>query len=125
MARIAVPISNLVGNGSLADPAGTTIDATNSHSISLASVHPEELLIRVTNTDSSAHVVTVKAGGTNPPAWRGGQGDLTVSVPATTGVVFIGPLSSSRFAQAGNVLNLDIVSGHAGKVTVFKVPRGF
>ncbi|MET8185720.1 hypothetical protein ABZV15_07970 [Streptomyces sp. NPDC005246] len=124
MARTDVPISNLVGNGSLADPAGTTIDATNSHSVSLASVHSEELVLRVTNTHGSAHTVTVKAGGANPPSWRGGQGDLTVSVPATTGVVFIGPLSSSRFVQAGNVLNIDIEASHTGKITALKVPRG-
>ncbi|MFE9865875.1 hypothetical protein ACFYPZ_24575 [Streptomyces sp. NPDC005506] len=125
MARTSVPISNLVGNGSLADPAGTTLDATNDHSISIVSVHAEELLIRVTNTHSSAHTVTVKAGGTNPPAWRGGQGDLTVSVPATTGVAWIGPLSSSRFQQAGSTLYVDIETSHAGTITAFKVPRGF
>jgi len=124
MARTAVPISNLVGNGSLADPAGTTIDATNDHIISLASVHSEELVIRVTNTDSSVHTVTLKAGGANPPAWRGGQGDLTASVAATTGVTFIGPVSSSRFQQAGGNLYIDIETGHAGKITAFKVPRG-
>jgi hypothetical protein len=125
MARTAVPISNLVGNGSLADPAGTALDATNDHSVSLDSVHAEELLIRVTNTDGSAHTVTVKSGGTNPPAWRGGQGDVTVSVPATTGVAWIGPLSSSRFLQSGNVLHVDIEASHAGTITAFKVPRGF
>ncbi|MFI0939149.1 hypothetical protein [Streptomyces sp. NPDC021020] len=124
MARTDVPLSVLVGNGSLADPAGTTIDATNDHSIGVAVTHPEELLIRVTNTAGSDHVVTVKAGGPYPPAWRGGQGDLTVTVPATTGVAWIGPLSSSRFLQAGNVLNVDIESGHTGKITAFKVPRG-
>jgi hypothetical protein len=124
MARTDVPISILVGNGSLADPAGTTIDATNDHSISLATVHSEELLIRVTNTAGADHTVTVKAGGANPPAWRGGQGDLTVTVPATSGVAWIGPLSSSRFFQAGNVLNVDIETGLTGKITAFKVPRG-
>ncbi|MFF3558964.1 hypothetical protein ACFYXS_02830 [Streptomyces sp. NPDC002574] len=124
MARTNVPFSNLVGNGSLADPAGTALDATNDHEISLASVHAEELVIRVTNTHSSAHTVTIKAGGSNPPAWRGGQGDLTASVAANTGVTWIGPLSSSRFQQAGGKLNIDIEPSHAGTITVFKVPRG-
>ncbi|MFK4096721.1 hypothetical protein [Streptomyces anthocyanicus] len=124
MARTNVPISNLVGNGSLADPAGTTLDATNDHSIDVSVTHPEELIIRVTNTHSSAHTVTLKAGGTNPPAWRGGQGDLTVSVPATTGVAWLGPVSSSRFQQAGGLLHVDIESGHTGTITAFKVPRG-
>ncbi|MFI5974798.1 hypothetical protein [Streptomyces sp. NPDC051452] len=124
MARTAVPLSNLVGNGSLADPAGTTLDATNDHSIDVAVTHPEEIVIRVTNTHSSDHTVTVKAGGSNPPVWRGGQGDITATVTATSGVTWIGPLSSSRFLQAGNVLYVDIESGHTGKITAFKVPRG-
>jgi hypothetical protein len=124
MARTSVPISNLVGNGSLADPAGTTLDATNDHIISLSTVHSEELLIRVTNTDTASHTVTVKAGGANPPAWRGGQGDLTATVAANTGVTWIGPVSSSRFQQAGGNLYIDIETGHAGKITAFKVPRG-
>ncbi|MET9848876.1 hypothetical protein [Streptomyces ossamyceticus] len=124
MARTSVPISNLVGNGSLADPAGTAIDPTNDHVISLSTVHSEELVIRVTNTHSSAHTVTLKAGGTNPPAWRGGQGDLTASVAANTGVTWIGPVSSSRFQQAGGNLYIDIEASHAGTITAFKVPRG-
>jgi hypothetical protein len=124
MARTNVPISSLVGNGSLADPAGTTLDATNDHAISLSSVHAEELVIRVTNTHSSAHTVTLKAGGSNPPAWRAGQGDITASVAANTGVTFIGPVSSSRFQQAGGNLYVDIESGHTGTITAFKVPRG-
>lgn len=124
MARTNVPISNLVGNGSLADPAGTTLDATNDHVISIASVHAEELVIRVTNTHSSAHTVTVKAGGTNPPAWRGGQGDVTANVAANTGVTWLGPFSSSRFQQAGSALYIDIEASHAGTITAFKVPRG-
>jgi hypothetical protein len=124
MARTAVPLSNLVGNGSLADPAGTALDATNDHQIDVSVTHPEEILIRVTNSAASSHTVTVKAGGANPPAWRGGQGDVTATVSANTGVTWIGPLSSSRFLQAGNVLYVDIESGHTGTITAFKVPRG-
>lgn len=36
MARTDVPLSSLVGNGSLADPAGTNLDVTNDHSINVA-----------------------------------------------------------------------------------------
>lgn len=39
-------------------------------------------------------------------------------------MAWIGPLSSSRFLQAGNVLNVDIETGLTGKITAFKVPRG-
>jgi hypothetical protein len=124
MARTNVPLSALVGNGSLVDPAGTALDATNDHSIDVSAAHPEELMLRVTNTSGSTQTVTVKAGGAYPPAFRAGQGDLTASVAATTGVTWIGPFSSSRFLQAGNLLNVDIAVGHTGTITAFRVPRG-
>ncbi|MGI5515301.1 hypothetical protein [Streptomyces sp. CA-106131] len=120
MARTAVPYSNWVANSSLSDPAGTTIDATNSHTI--AASRGELTLLRVTNTAASNKNVTIKAGN-NDPAWRRGQGDLTVTVNATSGVQWIGPLSSSRFVQTDGSINIDIASGHTGTITAFKMPR--
>ncbi|HEY9476476.1 MAG TPA: hypothetical protein VIS06_21830 [Mycobacteriales bacterium] len=120
MARTAVAYSNLVANSNLADPAGTTIDATNSHVIDAA--QPELTVLRVTNTAASDKVVTVKAGP-NPPALAGGLGDLAVTVVATSGVQWIGPFESGRFIQADGSMLVDIASGHAGKITAFLVPR--
>lgn len=120
MARTAVPYSNLVPNGNLAQPAGTALDATNDHVINAAV--PELTVLRVTNTDGSAHTVTIKAGD-NPPALAAGQGDLTVSVAATTGVQLIGPFESGRFLQNDGTLLVDIEASHAGTITALRVPR--
>ncbi|MFD9905627.1 hypothetical protein [Streptomyces sp. NPDC059063] len=120
MARTAVPYSNLVPNGNLAQPAGTALDATNDHVIN--SAVPELTVLRVTNTDGSPHTVTVKAGD-NPPALAAGQGDLTVSVAATTGVQLIGPFESGRFLQANGTMEIDIEASHAGTITALRVPR--
>jgi hypothetical protein len=120
MARTAVSYSNWVANSNLSDPAGTALDATNDHTI--AAARPELTLLRITNTSGADRIVTIKAGG-GDPAWRRGQGDLNVTVTASTGVQWIGPLSSSRFLQTDGSLQIDIVASHTGTITAFKLPR--
>ncbi|AUI56789.1 hypothetical protein [Amycolatopsis sp. BJA-103] len=122
MARTAVTYSNLVGNGSLADPAGTALNpgAGNGHTI--ANADAERTLLRVTNTHSSAHNVTLKAG-TYPPAIASGQGDVVVAVPANTGVAWIGPFESGRFLQNDGSVLVDVETAHAGTITAFRLPK--
>jgi hypothetical protein len=119
MARTAVAYSSLVGNSSLADPAGTTADPTNGHTI--AASEPERTLLRIKNTDTGAHNVTIKAG-TYPPALASVQGDLIVSCPASS-TIWLGPFESGRFIQKDGSLNVDLAAGTAGTVTAFLVPR--
>lgn len=119
MPRTAVPYSNLVANGLFADPTGTTADPTNGHAI--AASEPERTLLRVKNTDTSAHNVTVKAG-TYPPALASVQGDLVVSCPASS-TIWIGPFESGRFIQKDGALNVDLAASTAGTVTAFLTPR--
>jgi hypothetical protein len=120
MARTAVPYSTLVANSNQAQPAGTTLDPTNHHVISAAK--PELTILRVTNTNGSDRVVTVKAGD-YPPAWAAGQGDLAVTVAATTGVQIIGPFESGRFLQSDGTMHIDLAASIAGTITAFLVPR--
>lgn len=120
MARTAVPYTSLVTNTGKADVTGTTADATNGHSI--AAAKPEQTLIRVKNTDTNPHNVTVKAGVGLTPAWYSGAGDLVVSVPASS-TQWIGPFESARFIQPDGSLAIDLASGLAGTVTAFLVPR--
>lgn len=119
MARTAVPYSPLVPNSNLADPAGTTLDATNDHVI--AAARPEQTFLRVTNTSGADRIVTIKAGD-YPPAWAAGLGDLAVTVAATTGVQWIGPFESGRFLQNNGTLEIDVVASHTGTITAFLVP---
>lgn len=120
MARTAVAYSTFVGNGSLADPAGTSLDITNDHTIARA--YPERTVLRVTNTHTSAHTITVKAGS-YPPGIAAGQGDITASVAANTGVTWLGPFESGRFLQNDGSLSIDIEAAHAGTITAFLLPE--
>ena len=121
MARTAVPYSNLVANSNLAQPAGTTIDQSNG--MYIAAARPELTILRVANTNGTDRVVTIKAGD-NPPALAAGQGDLAVTVAATSGVQFIGPFESGRFIQADGTMEIDFAASFAGTITALKVPRG-
>ena len=119
MARTAVPLTDLTAATSLVDPAGTTADQPNGHTVTGA--RPEVLVLRVKNTTAGALNAIVRAG-VQPLAPSSGQGDLTVSV-AASGTVWIGPLESARFLQNDGSISLDLQTGFAGNVTAFKVNR--
>jgi len=120
MARTAVTVNTFTPTAGLTDPAGTTADATNDHVVT--GVPLEELVLRFANTNGSDRVATIKAGD-NPPALRAGQGDIAITVPATTGVMWAGPFESGRFAQADGSLEIDLATSFAGTVTAFRIPR--
>lgn len=127
MPRTAITPRALVANGNLNGATGaTTIDATLvTNGVVIESCEPERTLIRVTNTEASTNVVTIKAGD-NPPAHAAGQGDLAVTVAATTGVQYLGPFESGRFIQAGadmGDLHIDFETGMTGAIDVLLLPR--
>jgi hypothetical protein len=125
MPRTAVAYSNLAPNSNLSDPAGTTIDATLvTNGVVIENADPERTLIRVANTAGTDKVVTVKAGS-GVQSWMAGQGDLAVTVAATSGKQFIGPFTSARFQQQGTKLYVDFASGTTGTITVFKLPKAY
>lgn len=119
MARDAVTVTSLTANGGAEEPTGTSITPANGATIAAQS-DCRKLLVRITNTHGSDHPVTIRAG-VNPPAFRQGIGDLTVTVPATSGVRYI-TLSSARFAQSDGTLYLDFETGMTGKVMAFRLP---
>ena len=121
-ARTNVPISKLTANGSVTNPAGTTVDPTNGHVISGARFR--KLLIRITNTNGTNRTCTIKAGA-YPPAESAGLGDLVVTVPATTGDLLIGPLESARFSQANGDINIDLGASIAGIIAAIALPDTF
>lgn len=124
MARTALTPVVLTANTVVADPAGTSVDATDSH-VFTASSPLDEYVIRVVNTTSSQKTVTIKAGD-NPPADAAGAGDLVATLTAgnvTPQVKFIGPLGSARFIQNDGTVNIDIAASMTGTITVFRIPR--
>ena len=101
MARTALTPVVLTANTSTADPAGTAIDATNSH-VFTSSSPLDEYVIRIVNTTASTKVATIKAGD-NPPADAAGQGDITVSLATgsvTPTVAWVGPMASVDWHSA-------------------------
>ena len=119
MARTALTYSKLVGNSSVADPAGTPVDPTNGHTV--ANAQFDRTVFRVNNTAATAKTVTVKAGA-YPPAMAAGQGDLVVSVAAGA-TAWLGPFESGRFGNSDGSLNVDLAAGTTGTITPFLLPK--
>lgn len=126
MARTAVPYQNWTADSNLSEAAsgslGTTIDSTLvTAGVVIDDADPSRSVIRVLNTSGGARDVIVRAGA-NPPAWRAGQGDLTIEVAAGQHV-WIPPLTEARYMQAGSKIHIDFESGFTGRITPFKLAR--
>lgn len=119
MARDTVTVTALTQNAGTTNPVGTTITPANDAEID--GTLAERMLIRVTNTHGTAHPVVIKAG-VNPPAFRSGLGDLSVTVPLTSGDVLI-PIESARFMQADGKIHIDFETDHAGKISAIALPK--
>lgn len=129
MARTNVPVTPMVAGGTItADPAGTALDPTNGHIIG-PRVQAEQIVIRVNNTSGSGKTLTLKVGNNMALGSPGSLGDLVMSLP--TGVSWVGPFESGRFAQSrndtgtavGGFLFADVQAAATGTITVFNVPR--
>jgi len=120
MARTAVTIETISATG--AAVTGTTADPTNDHVIDLNGVPLEEIVLRFQNTNGSDRVATILAGD-SPPALSAGRGDLAITVPATSGDIFVGPLESARFMQSDGTISVDLAASFAGKVFALRVAR--
>lgn len=125
MARTNVPITALSTTPTAVNVgAGTALDATNHHVITLT-CPLDELVIRVENTTASTKAVAIKAGD-NPPAESAGQGDLSVSLTAgnsTAQLKLVAGLESARFVQNDGTVLIDVDSGMTGFITAYRVPR--
>lgn len=117
MPRTALPITALPANAGTA-AAGTAVDPTNGHVIAAGS-DMRRILLHLKNTAVAAKNFTVKAG-VNPPAFRGGVGDLIIAVPATSGERFV-VLESARFAQANGDIWLDAEAAATGNEAAYRL----
>lgn len=129
MPRTNVPVTALIANSGVADPAGTAVDVANGHIIG-PRVRAEQIVIRVVNTAVTPKNVTLKAGASQALAWAAGQGDLVMAVPASS-TRWLGPFESGRYMQprndtgttSGGFLYLDLEAGLTGNLSVFDLPR--
>lgn len=120
MATTEVPYSDLVPNGDLTQPAGTTLVVAPTDNMQILNALPELTILRVVNTGVEQDI-TIKAGD-YPPALASGLGDLVVTVAATTGVEYIGPFESGRFIQSDGSMLIEAETDD-GTITAFKFPR--
>lgn len=121
MARVAIPITEMSQNAAVTPPSATAVDGTNHHNIA-AKGRTDTLFLEVIagGTTGNGGDVIIKAG-VNPPAFRQGLGDLTVTVG--DGVTkLIGPFESARFCQADGSINVD-TSSLVGTFRAFRLPK--
>ncbi len=118
MARTSIAPTNLLANNAVA-PTSTAIDIVNGMTLSAAQA--PHVIVLVTNTDVSAHNVSLRAG--DPIQGLGTWPDLVVSVPAS-GSRYFGPFDSARYSQKDAAMYFDFTAGHTGTVTALLVPRG-
>jgi hypothetical protein len=121
MATTDVAYTDLSLNAGVAQAAGTTLVAAPTNNMRIVQADLTRTVLRVTNTGGADLTFTVKAG-TYPPSIAAGQGDLAVTVPATTGVRFI-TLESGRFTQNDGSVLLES-SLTTGTVTAYRLPKG-
>lgn len=123
MARTNVPLTNLLANNGISEPAGTAVDPANGHVIDVTGLSGQ-VIIEINNTFAGTKVVTVKAGDTNPPAFRKDLGDLAYTAQAS-GRSFIGPLESARFIQRASdpgKLYVDLAAAITGTIAALFIP---
>lgn len=121
MARDAVTVTDLTLDTAVVMGAGVTINVSNGAVIN-AGGSTRGLFLRVTNTNGSDRVLTVKAGD-NPPSLNSGKGDITATVVATTGDVLLS-MEGARVLQDDGTINVDFAASFAGKIWAFRVPKG-
>ena len=120
MPRTAVAYSNLVANGGLTTPAGTSVSSGAGNGGQVANAAPEETIIRVSNASGGSGTVTLLAGS-YPPALAAGLGNATAFTVANSSSAYIGPFESGRFLQSDGSLIFE--TSVTMTATAFRVPR--
>lgn len=120
MARDNVPVTDLSKNSMVDRGAGVTIVVANGAEIQ-CNGDTRGLFIEVTNTNGTDRVLTIKAGDL-PPALLAGQGDLALTIPATSGDKLI-CLEGARFVQDDGKILVDFAASFAGVIRAFRVPK--
>lgn len=121
MPRDNVPITALSLNGMVDRGAGVTINVTNGAEIA-AGGSARGLFIEVTNTNGSDRVMTVLKGD-SPPGLLAGQGDIALTIPATSGDKLVA-LEGARVIQDDGKILIDFAASFAGVIRAFRLPKG-
>ena len=118
-------INSLTLDSSIAKPAGDAIDTTGNVPLALGGVSGRTILVIDNNSSTQALTVAIKAGD-YPPAALQGQGDVSVTIAASSGAI-LGPFNSARFAKQGGgsfTVNFTPASGSPNAtVRVYSLPK--
>lgn len=117
MARTSIAVTTIAPAG--VTLATTAVDQPNGMKVPAPTVDGMTVL-QVTNTDTSPHTVTVRAG--SPVLGTGTWPDLSTSVPASS-TKFFGPFESARVLQADGTIWVDFQLGHAGTVAALQIAK--
>ena len=128
MPRTQIPVTNLVKDSGIQVPVATAVDPTNGHYVDVNGLSGQ-LLITVNNTAVATKVITVKAGTSNPPAFRKDLGDATFTAAASDRAI-VGPLESARFVQppggtdggTGGRIFIDLAAATTGSIAALFIP---
>ncbi len=132
MARVDITATRLTPDSSAADVAesAVAINAALGHRI-LINVKAKAVAIRITNTHTSTHAVTVQGGapvGNSRGSYTIGSGPVaaadpdfvTAVIPATTGVRWLAP-SAGRFFRGDGSYWLNFEAGHTGTISAIEI----
>jgi hypothetical protein len=120
MATTAVAYSNLVANGGLTTPAGTSVASGAGNGGQIANAVPEQTIIRVSNASGGSGTVTLLAGQA-PPALAAGLGNAAAFTVANSSTAYLGPFESGRFVRADGSLIFE--TSVAMTATAFRIPK--
>jgi hypothetical protein len=122
MADTAIPITAMVQNTAVANPAGTAIVAANTHTIT-PTKGTRKLLLRLTNTTAATKILTVTAGD-KPVAGSSGQGVLDVSLTdgSTTPQIAWVTIESARFMKSNGTIVITVAAATTGNIAAYQMP---
>lgn len=129
MARTNLPVTVLDPTLGANGPTPTNVDVANGMNVVLASTAiPSgssmwDLVIVFVNSFAGAKSIIIRAGASNPPAFRKDKGDLTISNAGTSAITYIGGLEPARYAQSDGSLNIDFTAATTGTVLALLRPH--
>jgi hypothetical protein len=129
MARTNLPIVVLDPTTGANGPTPTAIDVANGMNVVLASTAIPtgssmwDLVLVFLNTFAGAKSIIIRAGASNPPAFRKDKGDLSISNAGTSTITYVGALEPARYAQADGSLNIDFTAAATGTILALLRPH--
>jgi hypothetical protein len=102
MARTVIPIQTTTRIAASANVTWQSADGVNSHEFDNSS---EKVFLVLRNTNAGTHIVNIKRPATVDGATLA---DLSVTVPANTGFMVLGPFPKGIYNQTGDKVYVDV-----------------